>query len=118
MTNYANPLLIERPLRVEDLTIDDLELIRVINAEEKLIDFVRLMWPAVEPARKFVDGWPIEAICDHLEAVTSGEIKRLIINVPPGMMKSLTTDVFLPAWIWGPLNRLRRATCRCRTRPR
>jgi predicted phage terminase large subunit-like protein len=103
VVNYAAPLLIEapqRPLRPEDFTASDLELIRVINAEERLIDFVRFMWPAVEPARKFVDGWCIGAICEHLTAVTDGEIVRLIINVPPGMMKSLTTDVFWPAWEW------------------
>jgi hypothetical protein len=42
--------------------------------------------------------------CLHLEAVTFGEIKRLLINVPPGFMKSLLTDVFWPAWEWGPMN--------------
>jgi hypothetical protein len=26
----------------------------------------------------------------------------LLINVPPGCMKSLTTEVFWPAWEWGP----------------
>lgn len=46
--------------------------------------------------------WHIAAISDHLTAVTRGEITRLLINVPPGCMKSLTTDVFWPAWEWGP----------------
>jgi predicted phage terminase large subunit-like protein len=36
----------------------------------------------------------------HLEAVTDGRIKRLLICVPPGHMKSLTTCVFWPAWEW------------------
>jgi hypothetical protein len=49
-------------------------------------------------------GWPLEAICVHLEAVTFGDITRLLINVPPGFMKSLLTDVFWPAWEWGPMN--------------
>jgi hypothetical protein len=31
-----------------------------------------------------------------IEAVTFGDIKRLLINVPPGFMKSLLTDVFCP----------------------
>ena len=34
-----------------------------------------------------------------------GDITRLLINVPPGFMKSLMTDVFWPAWEWGPLNK-------------
>jgi hypothetical protein len=46
----------------------------------------------------------LEAICVHLEAVTFGDITRLLINVPPGFMKSLLTDVFWPAWEWGPMN--------------
>lgn len=47
----------------------------------------------------------IEAICDHLEAVTAGKIKRLLINVPPGCMKSLLVSVIWPAWEWGPAGR-------------
>jgi hypothetical protein len=39
----------------------------------------------------------------HLEAVTFGEINRLLINVPPGFMKSLLVNVFWPAWEWGPM---------------
>jgi len=48
-----------------------------------LIHFVRDFWDVLEPATKLVDGWPLEAICMHLEAVTFGEINRLLINVPP-----------------------------------
>lgn len=52
----------------------------------------------------YTKGWHIDAICDHLEAVTNGDIDRLLINVPPGTMKSLATNVFWPAWEWGPRN--------------
>ena len=38
----------------------------------------------------------------HLEAVSAGEINRLLINVPPGTMKSLAVGVLWPAWEWGP----------------
>lgn len=65
-----------------------------------LIEFVRYFWPVLEPQTVLVDGWALEAICRHLEAVTFGEINRLLINVPPGFMKSLLTDVFWPAWEW------------------
>lgn len=70
-----------------------------------LVEFVRYYWHTLEPkSRKLVEGWPLEAICLHLEAVTFGDINRLLINVPPGFMKSLLTDVFWPAWEWGPMN--------------
>lgn len=62
--------------------------------------FVREFWHVLEPETVFVDGWVLWAIVEHLEAVTYGEIKRLLINVPPGCMKSLLVDVFWPAWEW------------------
>lgn len=65
-----------------------------------LLSFVRYFWHVLEPQTKFVEGWPIEAIVEHLESVTYGEITRLLINVPPGFMKSMLTDVFWPAWEW------------------
>jgi len=74
------------------------------RAEESLIGFAEYVWPVVEPAIPFIKGWAIEAIADHLQAVTFGHIKRLLINVPPGFTKSLMTDVFWPAWEWGPRN--------------
>lgn len=86
-------------------TPETMEAARIVEAEASLHFFVRLMWSSVEPKRKFVDGWLLRAMCDHLEAVADGTIKRLIINVPPGSMKSLLTNVFFPAWIWGPKNR-------------
>ncbi len=69
-----------------------------------LFRFVQYFWPIVEPARPLIVGWPLEAICEHLEAVTRGEIRRLCISIPPGFMKSLTANVFWPAFEWGPMN--------------
>lgn len=69
---------------------------------ESLYDFTRRFWPVLEPARPFVGGWAIRAMCEHLEAVSRGEIRALLITVPPGMMKSLLVAVFFPAWEWGP----------------
>ncbi len=69
--------------------------------ERSLWQFVQQAWPVVEPD-EFVPGWHIEAICQHLEAVTRGKIKNLIINVPPRHTKSLITSVLWPAWEWGP----------------
>ncbi len=69
-----------------------------------LVAFVRYFWKVLEPETPFVDGWPLWAMCEHLEAVTFGEITRLLMNVPPGFMKSLLVDVFWPAWEWGPMD--------------
>lgn len=77
----------------------------VADSEDRLIDFIKMMWSAVEPTRPFVRGWAIDAIVEHLEAVHQGLIRKLVMNVPPGFMKSLTSDVFFPAWEWGPRNK-------------
>ena len=69
-----------------------------------LIEFVRYFWSVLEPETKLVEGWLLYAICEHLEAVTFGKITRLLINVPPGSMKSLMVNVFWPAWEWGPMD--------------
>ena len=65
-----------------------------------LLSFVKYFWHILEPGTKFMDGAPLEAMCEHLEAVTFGDINNLLIKVPPGFMKSLLTDVFWPAWEW------------------
>lgn len=68
-------------------------------AWRSLRDFIRLGWRWVEPS-DYVHGWHIDAICEHLEAVSAGQIRRLIINMPPRHMKSLAVAVFWPAWTW------------------
>lgn len=79
--------------------VDELELDRELVRKGGLKAFVELAWSEVEPG-EFVDGWHIDEICTHLEAVSDGRIKRLIINVPPGTMKSLLVCVFFHAWDW------------------
>lgn len=40
------------------------------------------------------------AVCEHLQAVTDGRIKRLLITIPPGHAKSMLVSVLWPAWTW------------------
>lgn len=84
------------------LTRSDLLVIEREACKRSLATFVREAWPILEPGTPYVHGWHVEAICEHLEAVTRGEISRLLINIPPGTMKSTLTSVFWPAWEWGP----------------
>jgi predicted phage terminase large subunit-like protein len=70
---------------------------QVLEGSFKL--FLRDAWPHVDP-KKFKPNWHVDAMCDHLQAVHDGDINRLAVNVPPGAMKSLTTSVFYPAWVW------------------
>lgn len=83
--------------------IDLLEVEREL-CSRSLSEFVKLAWPVLEPGQPYVHGWHMDAICEHLEAITNGELTRLLINVPPGTSKSTLVSVLWPAWEWGPRN--------------
>jgi predicted phage terminase large subunit-like protein len=65
-----------------------------------LARFVKEAWHVLEPTQPLVWNWHLDAICQHLEAVTEGRINRLLINVPPGSSKSLLVSVMWQAWEW------------------
>ena len=83
-----------------------------------LAGFIKEAWSVIRPVTTsaggqivettYVHGWHIDLLCAHLEAITFGKFlergldNRLLANVPPGTMKSLTTGVFWQAWEWGP----------------
>lgn len=85
---------IELPHTVED--------VRAEKARRSLETYVREAWNTVEPETSYHSNWHIGAVCYYLEAITAGEIQNLLINVPPGFMKSLLVSVFWPTWEWGP----------------
>ena len=72
---------------------------------DRLRDYVGAAWNVIEPATPFVGNWHIDAISEHLEAVSARQIRKLIINIPPRHMKSLQASVFWPTWEWGPAHR-------------
>ena len=78
-------------------------LIEDVNRElatRRLHEFIKQAWPIVEPATRLIWGWHLDAICEHLEAVTRGQIRNLLITVPPRHMKSLAVSVFWMCWEW------------------
>ncbi|CAB4139718.1 Archaeophage PsiM2, terminase large subunit [uncultured Caudovirales phage] len=88
-----------------NLTDQDFIVIEREFCQRSLAEFAKRAWHVLEPASELKWGWSLDAICLHLEAVTDEKIKRLLINVPPGSMKSILTGVIWPAWEWGPRNR-------------
>ena len=81
------------------------------ECEDDLCEFIRQAWHIVEPGAEYFHNWHVDMLAEHLEAITYGVeldngvlYNRLLINIPPGMMKSLLTSVFWPAWEWGPKN--------------
>jgi len=90
---------------IPNLTEADWLAIEREACRRSLATFVREAWHVLEPGQPYIHGWHVEAICEHLEAITYGDLTRLLINIPPGTMKSTLTSVFWPAWEWGPLGR-------------
>ena len=77
----------------------DLELDKRL-AERSLHEFFRQSWHVTTPGSALCDGWHLEAIAEHLEAVITGELGDLLILVPPRCGKTLIASVCLPAWVW------------------
>ena len=65
-----------------------------------LVDFVKIAWSQVYPGSPLQMNWHIPLMCEHYEAVFRGEIRKLVVNLPPGGSKSSLTCVMLPSWIW------------------
>lgn len=68
-------------------------------AKRSLWEFVQLAWSHFDPM-PLVPSWHLEAICQDLEDVSFGRVKRLVINVPPSTGKSSLTGVCWPVWDW------------------
>lgn len=76
-------------------------IVRAEKAKRSLLEFFKTYaWPVLQPGTAYVDNWHVHAICEHLEAVTRGDIKRLLINMPFRMLKSTIISQTWPAWEW------------------
>ncbi len=72
-----------------------------------LREFVYAAWETLEPATPLTWNWHLDVVCDHVEALLLDKgpdgkpcPQNLLLNVPPGTMKSLIFSVCAPAWMW------------------
>lgn len=65
-----------------------------------LLAFQTTFWNVLEPNTQYIDNWHLHYMIEHLEAVEQGQIKRLILNLPPRYMKSILCNVMFGAWLW------------------
>src|SRR5437867_10062990 len=63
--------------------------------------FVHKVFATLSPGQAYVPTWHVEAIAWRLERVRRGEIRRLIINMPPRSLKSIAASVAFPAFVLG-----------------
>jgi predicted phage terminase large subunit-like protein len=84
----ANERLLKLELRLAQ--IDKTE-----TCQNNFLSFVQSMWP------EFIVGEHHRTIADKLERIATGELKRLIINMPPRHTKSEFASYLFPAWMIG-----------------
>ena len=96
MTEPATLVQLIRQVRAQRQATDAFEGER-LRLEGSLIEFVEEAWPYVDAA-EYQPNWAIEALCEHLQAVTEGRISRLLINFPPRCGKTIITSVCWIAW--------------------
>ncbi len=65
------------------------------------MSFTQKVFQTLTPGQRFVPGYYLDAIAYRLEQVRRGEIKRLIINLPPRSLKSVMVSVAWPAFLLG-----------------
>jgi hypothetical protein len=70
-------------------------------AHDDFQSFLRMVVATVSPGSRYQHNWHLDAIGAYLAACAKGEVKRLIINMPPRMLKSVTVSVAWPAWLMG-----------------
>jgi predicted phage terminase large subunit-like protein len=90
------PLLSAQEQELLLAELDKLEELRTKKlAQERFVPFVKEMWPS------FIAGRHHARMAEAFERVARGELKRLIINMPPRHTKSEFASYLLPAWFLG-----------------
>ena len=87
MTNWTD-IVVDGKRLAPDEALRDLDR---ADCEDSLYTFLEYAWRYIDPS-PFVPGWPLEAIAEHLQAVVDGDIRKLVINIPPRMGKQVADD--------------------------
>jgi hypothetical protein len=66
-----------------------------------LASFIAKSFGTIDGSQAFLPNWHIDLIADHLERAYRGEIKRLVITMPPRNLKSICASVAFVAWALG-----------------
>jgi predicted phage terminase large subunit-like protein len=71
-----------------------------VVSRASLADFIRYAWDVQHDGEPLKWERHIACIGEHLEALWAHEIEWLIINIEPGVAKSLICSVDFPSWVW------------------
>ncbi|MEW9922515.1 phage terminase large subunit [Marimonas sp. MJW-29] len=76
------------------------DLLRAVLRRD-LSSFIQRAFVTVDPGARYRHGWHVDAIAWQLQRIASGDIRRLIITMPPRSMKSIAASVAFPAYLLG-----------------
>ena len=65
------------------------------KARDSFLEYIHHIWPS------FIEGDHHRIIADKLTRVAKGELKRLIVNMPPRHTKSEFASIYFPSWVMG-----------------
>ena len=63
--------------------------------------FLIKVFETLHPNKKMISNWHLDLMIEYLKAIESGDMKRLIVNLPPRSLKSICVNVAWPAWLLG-----------------
>jgi predicted phage terminase large subunit-like protein len=69
--------------------------------QEDFATFIARVFAQLDPNTPFAHNWHLDLLADRLTRVYCGEIRRLIITIPPRSLKSICASVAFPAWVLG-----------------
>ena len=79
---------------------DRARLLRALRRQD-LATFNQKVFHTLDPGTTYEHNWHLDHMCWQLMRVARGEVRRLIINVPPRSMKSITVSIGFTAWVLG-----------------
>jgi len=74
---------------------------RKMRSEDGLPLFIARVFETVDPVSTYKHNWHIDLISEYLMACYRRDVRKLIINMPPRFMKSISVSVAFPAWLLG-----------------
>lgn len=63
--------------------------------------YVRRCFELLNPNTPLLDNWTIDCLVEYLEAVRKGDLRKLIINIPPRFLKSTIANMGFSSWLLG-----------------
>ena len=90
--------------RAKKAVINPLQIRRELN-NRSLYEFIKYFWDQVSND-EFIPNWHLKVFCDELQIVANRvaenkpKLYDIILNVPPGMTKTIVCSIMFPAWCW------------------